>query len=355
MATIAVGTDKIRTPSQDNADLQKFCEALRNAGHTVTNVGRGPNSVQGHMLQSKNACDIMIQIAGGLCIGTLGDFISMIKRGGYHAKKGAIVYNMVANDLNAKTWIAEKAWDWYYSMSVVTPYVGKTLPQVYSENSDVLVGFADGENIDEVIKNFLAVLGGKSSGEGEGIGGGSSILELIKQVCSDWDYQGVELQLNGDTLSVRRTNPKTAKPLTTSSIVNNSVSVSDYDSNTPNKNGSVVDKYLADRFGEIIVDEGLEDSDKEQILQIAQRGHNHSIDLKTILNADYNTGNWVSLTLKELGMENRKYYVSKASYQEDRMQTLTLEPAPPSIYVEATEVAEDDATTDEDLEDVEDV
>ena len=193
--------------------------------------------------------------------------------------------------------------------------------------------------------------GTNSDANGGGVGGGSSILDLIKQVCSDWDYQGVELQLNGDTFSVKRTNPKSAKNLTKSSIVNNSVSMTDYDSNTPNKNGSASDKYLIDRFGEINVDEGLEDSDKEQILQIAQRGHNHSIDLKTVLNSDYNVGNWVSLTLDELGFEKRKYYISKASYQEEMVQQLTLEPAPPSIYVEVPEeVPEEEETTDAELE-----
>ena len=47
-------------------------------------------------------------------------------------KKGAIVYNMVANNLDAKTWKAGKAWDWYYSMSV--PY-GKDFTSRYTRKT----------------------------------------------------------------------------------------------------------------------------------------------------------------------------------------------------------------------------
>jgi hypothetical protein len=348
MSTIKVASDNIRTYNKDKADLDKFCQALRDMGHNVTAVGVGPNGIQKHMLKKSNACDIMIQIAGGLCIGTLGDFIAGIKRGYYHAQKGAIVYNMVANNLNAKTWVAKKAWDWYYNMSTVTPYVGKTLPQVYKENSDVLVGFADGEHIDEVIKNFKSVLGGGSSDSGGGKqGGGSSVLDLIKQVCSDWDPLGPEIGINGDTLTVKRTNPKTATPLTTKQIVRNSISWNDYDSNTPNSFGGVKDKYLIDRFGEIPLEIEVSDSNKAQVLQVNQRGHNHSIDLKCIMNPDYVAGRWVNLTIPEMGIEARPYYISKNAYQEERVMSLTLESAPPSIYVDVAEETTEETTAEE--------
>jgi hypothetical protein len=232
--------------------------------------------------------------------------------------------------------------------------VGKTLPQVYKENSDVLVGFADGENIDEVIKNFKAVLGGGSSdNEGGKQGGGGSVLDLIKQVCSDWDPLGPEIGINGDTLTVKRTNPRTATPLTTQQIVRNSVSWNDYDSNTPNSFGSAKDKYLVDRFGEIPLELEVEDADKAQVLQVNQRGHNHSIDLKCIMNPDYVAGRWVNLTIPEMGITSRPYYISKNAYQEERVMSLTLESAPPSIYVDVAketseeEVAETEETTEE--------
>ena len=350
MATIKVSSDNIRNYSLDNADLNKFCQALRDKGHTVTSVGVHSNGIQSHMLKKSNACDIMIQIAGGLCIGTLGDFIAGIKRGYYYAKKGAIVYNMVANNLDAKTWKAGKAWDWYYSMSTVTPYVGKTLPQVYSENKDVLVGFADGKNIDEVIKNFIAVMGGGSSSSatsGNQQGGGGSVLDLIKQVCSDWDPLGVEINLDGDTVGIRRTNPNTAVPLSTNNIQKNSISVVDYDSNTPNTNGTAKDNFLINRFGEVPMEAEVDDANKAQVLQVAQRGHNHSIDLKCILGREYIAGNWVKLTIPELGITNRPYYISKSGNQEERVTSLTLESAPPSRYVEVQEMAAEEEVSED--------
>ena len=375
MANIHIGSDNITGYSSDKKRLATICDIVRKAGHEVTNAGVGDNAIQGHMENPKNKCDIMVQIAGGQCTGTFADFEwgTAIKGewgrdgdGYYHARKYCFPMYTAAWDnyakYNPKTYkLPENAWDDSFSnVACLQPIkrriTGKTWQQICTE-FERCVGFIEGKSAEELGNGFVKLLNGGKGGTtnnanaGSGVGGGSSILDLIKQVCSDWDYQGVELQLNGDTFSVKRTNPKSAKPLTTSNIVNNSVSMTDYDSNTPNKNGTATDKYLIGRFGEILVDEGLEDADKEQVLQVAQRGHNHQIDLKTVLNSDYNVGNWVSLTLDELGMENRKYYISKASYQEDRVQQLTLEPAPPSIYVEVPEeVPAEDEITDAELE-----
>ena len=349
MTTMHVAIDNIRTRSQDAADLQKFCDAMKSAGYEVSNCGVGPNKIQSYQLKKSHQCDIMIQIAGGLCTGTLGDFIAGIKRGYYYAKKGAIVYDMVANNLNAKTWKCVKAHDWYYSMSTVTPYLGKTLPQVYSENTDVLVGFADGKNIDEVINNFLKCLGKKGGGESGDTGGGaSSALDLLKQVCSDWDPYGVELGLVGDTVTVARTKPSTAQPLTTNNIAMNSVNYVDYDHNTPNSYGGVKDQALINRFGEIPFELEIDDPDKATILRVAQRGHGHSIDMNVYINPNYVAGKWVNLTIPELGIDKKPYYISKSNYQDERLMNLTLECAPPSIYVEPEpEVEEDETATEE--------
>ena len=348
MANIHVATDRIRSASQDLADLDYFCTKVRAAGHEVTNVGRGPNNIQSHMLSSSNACDVMVQIGGGLCLGTFVDFLRMTKSGAYHAKKAIIVYNMVANNLNAKTWITCRAHDDNFSpQSHIAPYVGSTLPKLYSENSEYMLGFVDGKNIEEVTTNFLKLLNGGSTDGGDTGGGGGSILELIKQACSGWRHYGPELILEGDTLTIRRTNPDTAKPMTSANILANSVSVTDYDSNTPNVNGSAKDQYLIDRFGQISVDDAVEDSNQKQILQVAQRGHNHSIDLKTIINPNFRVGNWVTLDLPDLNYSKRKYYITKSEYSEERVTGLTLEPAPPDIYVELEKVVDDETMTDE--------
>ena len=346
MTTVAIASDRIRGSSQDLADLKKFCSAFESHGYTVKNLGRGPNRVQGHLLS--NHYDVMIQIAGGLCTGTLGDFIAGIKKGYYHAKKGAIVYNMVANNLNPPTWKAVKSHDWGgLSMSVVTPYVGKTLPQIYSENKDVLTKFAWGKSIDEVIKMYFD--GSEESSEGSKIAQGNSILELIKQVMSDNDHLGVDMDLKGDTMSIKRTQPNSGVPLGENRIINNSVTFTDYDPQTPNTFNSAKDKYLVDRFGEVPIEasQTVEKIDEAQVLQVAERGHGHSIELKCVIGADYVAGKWVHLNLPSLGISNRPYFISKYSYDEDLTPTLTLEAAPPSIYTEApAEVEEEDENTE---------
>ena len=110
---------------------------------------------------------------------------------------------------------------------------------------------------------------------------------------------------------------------------------------------------MIDRFGEIPLELEVEDADKAQVLQVNQRGHNHSIDLKCIMNPDYLAGRWVNLTIPELGINGRPYYISKNAYQDERQMSLTLESAPPSIYVDVAEapaeeeVAETEETTEE--------
>ena len=346
MTTVAVAIDNIRTRSQDKADLQKFISAMSAKGYDVKNAGVGPNQVQQYA--SRHTVDVMIQIAGGLCICTLGDFMKGIRSGYYHAKKGAIVFDMVANNLNPVTWKAVVSSDWYYSRSVCNPYLGKTLPQVYSENKDVLTKFAWGKTIDAVIKMYLDGSEGTSDTKG-GTPQGSSILELIKQVMSDNDHLGVDMDLHGDTLSIKRTQPSSGLPLGENRIINNSVTFTDYDPQTPNTFNSAKDKYLVDRFGEVPIEASQEVAkiDEAQVLQVAERGHGHSIELKCVIGADYVAGKWVQLNLPSLGITGRPYFISKYSYDEDLTPTLTLEPAPPSIYVEApAEVEEEEETTE---------
>lgn len=351
MTTVSVAIDHIRGSSQDHADLKKFCDALSNAGYTVNNVGRGPNRVQQHMLSHHS--DIMIQVAGGLCVCTLGDFIAGIKRGYYHAKKGAIVFYMVANNLDARTWKSVRAHDWGGSTAVCKNLFGKTLPTIYSENSDVLTKFATGKTMDELIKSYLEGQS-TSSDSGEGKAQGSSILELIKQVLSDNDHYGIDMDLKGEKVCIKKTQPKSGVPLGENRIINNSVAFTDYNPDTPNKYGSEKDQYLIDRFGEVPLetDAQIQPIDESQVLQVAKRKHGHSIELKCLVGADYVVGKWVQLNLPSLGIENRPYYISKLSGDEDLVTSLTLEDAPPSIYVDVSE-AEAEEETEENTEDTE--
>ena len=58
-------------------------------------------------------------------------------------------------------------------------------------------------------------------------------------------------------------------------------------------------------------------------------------------------GNWVELSLEELGFNKRKYYITKSNYDEEYVNTLTLEPGPPSRYVEVQQVAEETTNAEE--------
>jgi len=365
MSTIYVAIDRITSSSADLAILNSFCEKVKAAGHNVTNCGRGPNNIQRTM--RGKSCDIMVQIAGGQCPGTFADFHWGTRPGGYyHASKYCFPmctgsWSNYAKYDPKKYKLPAKAWDDGFSGGLdKSKIVGRTWQEISNDKTNFprCVGFVEGKNADDLAKGFIALLNGGStsstgSGTGSQQGGGGSVLDLIKQVCSDWDPLGPEIGINGDTLTVKRTNPRTATPLTTQQIVRNSLTFNDYDSNTPNSFGGVKDKYLVDRFGEIPLELEVQDADKAQVLQVNQRGHNHSIDLKCIMSPDYVAGRWVNLTIPELGITNRPYYISKTAYQEERVMSLTLESAPPSIYVDVPEetseeeVAETDETTEE--------
>ena len=89
MASVRVAIDNIQGTSSDKKTLESFAENLRQAGHTVTTHGIGPNKIQKIMLSKSNSCDLMIQVAGGKCLGTLVDFYQGIKRGYYHVQDRA--------------------------------------------------------------------------------------------------------------------------------------------------------------------------------------------------------------------------------------------------------------------------
>ena len=347
MASIRVAIDNIQGKSADKKTLNTFAEKLRAAGHTVTTHGVGPNQIQHIMQEKSNKCDVMIQIAGGKCLGTLVDFYMGLNKY-YYASAGGFAY-FKCWDAN---WKAHRAGDDGFSKeSNIAPYKGKTLPEIYSiMNQNKKLAYGYGTTAEECAKTWLSNYGG---GNGEATtdtksGGGSSLLDIIKQICTDWNKYGVEATLTGDTVNIKRTNPNTAKPLTERQIVNNSVSFTDYDNSTPNTYGKVKDHYLYDRFGQIPLDEEeVQSVWEDQVLQMSQRNHGHSIDLKCILNPDFVEGKWVKLTLPRYNIENRPYYISKLGYSEERTMSLTLEPGPPELYQELQEVVEESTTEEE--------
>lgn len=353
MATIRIAIDNCYGKSADAQVLASAAEKLRAAGHTVTTHGVGPNRIQQTMLSSSNKCDIMIQIGGGRCLGTLVDFYTGLGRY-YHADAGGFMYYKCWKP----EWKACRAHDDRFSSSAsLAPYVGKTLPEIYKimrEKKKMYYG--GGDTADEIVKTFLANMGGSTASSTTNNatptgGGGSNVMEAIKRVLSDIDPYGIDMSLTGDTLSISGTDPSTATPLNEKMIINNSVNFTDYDASTPNVNAKVEDNFLMTRYGRIPVETEIK-GNEEKILLNAQRGHGHQIDLKALTSMNLQVGNWVELSLDELGINKRKYYITKSNYDEEYVNTLTLEPGPPSRYVEVQQVAEE-TTNAEDGEETE--
>ncbi|RAP44349.1 MAG: hypothetical protein BZ136_08975 [Methanosphaera sp. rholeuAM74] len=166
-----VAIDNIHGSSADSALLKEVCSLIQQAGHEVHNHGVGPNKIQRTMLSSSNQCDVMIQIAGGMCIGTLADFMNGIKRGFYHAKKGAIIYYTKGwTKYDVRTWKATRAHDDNFSpQSSIAPYLGKTLPEIYSANQDILMPLAYGTTAQELVNMLL-----------NGASGSGSTVEIVE-------------------------------------------------------------------------------------------------------------------------------------------------------------------------------
>lgn len=361
MVNIHVGTDDIGSYNADMESLNAFIKKMRDGGHEVTGAGRGDSAIQNHMRSSSNKCDIMIQLAGGMCPGTFGDF-SWGCRGGkdcnpgyYHADKFAIlidtrVWHNYAKYDPKKYKLPESAWDDSFSQGKIdkSKMMGRTWQEISNDKTNFprCAGFAEGKGGAEIADAFLKVLNGGSSTTDatKQQNAGGSIIDYIKQVCSDLDPYGVELEMVGDTVKIHKSRLNTAKLLNEARVITNSISYTDYQSNTPNVNGSAEDKYLVNRFGKIPLEATVQ-GDEAQVLQIAQRGRGHSLDLKCILSKDYQAGSWVKLNIPTMNIEDRLYYVSKLSYDDELTCTLTLERGPPSLYVEVMEMAEE--TTEE--------
>ena len=354
MASIRLAIDWIYGQASDSKLAKKVVELLCNAGHDAVYVGWGPNKIQEYMRSSSHACDIMIQIGGGKCFGTLGDFYYGTQINGYyHAKGFAFLYY----NCWSETWPCHREPRDTFSWSLdLTRWEGKTLPWTFNDMKNTLgkkAYYGYGNSAEELVKTFLANLGGSSSSSTDSKDNqqsqGNSILDLIKQVLTDIDPYGAELTLTGDTVNIRKTRIDDATILDDSSIVNNTESSTDWDISTPNKYRGVEFKALSKWFGliEISEEEIPPGDDDDLVLRLAQRGHNHSVDLKCLMNPDHMEGKWIKLTNKKLGIEDWYYYITKTSYEEDRIMSVTLEPGPPIRQIEVVEETVDEEVTDD--------
>lgn len=351
-----IGIDNIHGYSSDKALLAEFCKLVEAKGHTVTNVGVGPSAVQNYAL--RHSADVMVQIAGGMCVGTLSDFCYGMKQGYYKAKKGCIpFYTKGWTKYNPETYKPSGgAWDDNFSSGLprswFSQFLNITFPEMYTKFSQYLLPFSHGKSAQEMADKMLSSgsTGGTTGATGGGGGGGQTGFDLIKQVITPWDKYGVALELNGSTLHVYRATTKNAPLLTEDVVVNDSISITDYASQTPNyiSDGKNVLKndFLIQRFGKIEPEEAPKNKGKvwlQDMYQVAQRDSGHTIDMKVLFDPKLKEGMYVHLKMPTFDLDGY-YYISKTSVEEEQAMSITLDPAPPSRYQEVTETTVDTGT-----------
>lgn len=342
---IAVAIDNCYGYTSDINTLNKVAELLRAKGHNVTTYGRGPNKIQSAMYYTgKNRADVMIQIVCGRCIGTLVDFYKGTGRY-YNAPKGAFMYYKCWSS----TWKAVRAHDDTFSrQSDIQPYLGKTLPEVFTIMKDKC-SYGYGNNAEEMVTTWLNNFNGTgnntnntststTSSDSENGPTKRKLKDMYFEVIQDLNSQGVEMFQDGNMITIRKTRIDNYIEIHESDIFADSVTISRYDPFTPNvfvdkKGQELRDEFLINQVGEIKMEV---DEINNLTIPLNQRGHGHSIDMKVISNPNCLPGRWVKLFLPTFGIEERMYYITKASYVEKGFYNITLEPGPPKRILETT-------------------
>jgi len=336
MSKIVIATDNIDNYTKDNTRAQKVVELLKAKGHTVTYAGVGANKVQ--RAAQNGSYDIMIQIVGGKCLGTLVDFNLGITRGYYKVKQAGFMYY---NCWDAN-WKAVKAHDDTFSRSSdISGYIGKTLPEIFKTMGGKLF-YGYGNDVESLVNTFINNWMGNTSdstSSADFVQSGTAALDKIKEVTNEWDEEGIVYQLDGDTFMVSKANPEIYSVMNDNMILSNSITFTDYEPSTPNtlsRGGEVLqDNTLVERFG-VIAAEDYPNVSMNHALQINKRDKGHSIELKCLISPYYQAGNWVKLTCADLGLKNELYYITKASLDGSIYMSVTLVPFVPSKYQELT-------------------
>ena len=254
----------------ENSRINALVEALKKNGHTATNGGVGPNTIQSHGQSSSSNGQIGVFICGGVDIQVFWDFVQGIGRY-YHYKRFIYVYasDTATTDKwltcnGAKNTPTVKAWDDNYSGGQGDA-IGKTVHQYCSEHKDK-IWYACGPmgcSFDDVIKNFLNGEGaGDDSSDSGGKSTGGTIKEAIQKLLTHWDGE-VECYIRGDEVHINKIREPEKYHIGILqegvNVFSESVSLTDVNSNTPNIlevewTGGIIemrDENAIKRFGEI--------------------------------------------------------------------------------------------------------
>lgn len=349
---IIVGTDNNYGVTVDRECANAFISKVEAAGHKCTYVGRGPNVVQAYA--QTHECDIMVQIAAGKCLGTFADFVNGCRGTNYKAEKFSIPY--WKNEESVMTWKAHRSSDDNFSWGMdLSNYIGKTLPTLYEEYKDVAI-FSHGNTGEEMANMFLKNLGGGGTSDSNSTnsGGGSTALDLIKQVVSDWDDYGVTIALEGAKVKIGRATTRpvydkesyqvNAPIIKEDVVVNDTLTFTDWNPSTTNwvynKKGAFEIEGLVKRFGkkQKQVPENTsktcsEETWLEDMMTVSNRDSGRVVELTILPDPCVYVNSYVYLSLGSVGLYGF-YFVHRLSLTDEQSMQLTLERAPPSRYQE---------------------
>ena len=159
MSTFWIGSDRIN--GKEQSYIKTIANKLSSAGHSVKNLGVGPNVVQraGSSANAKGCIGVLI--AGGSDAGMYYDFVAGLKQGYYHYSEMWVVFASWAGS----DWISCKGLqtkklvrahdDNYSSASGLSHVVGKTASQYFSENSQY-IKYACGSNASALADTILS-------------------------------------------------------------------------------------------------------------------------------------------------------------------------------------------------------
>ena len=259
---------------KENKRIDALCNALKKAGHTATNGGVGPNTIQSHGQTSASKGQIGAFICGGVDIQVFWDFVQGIGSY-YHYKRFIYVYasDTATTDKwltcnGAKNTPTVKAHDDNYSGGRGDA-IGKTVDAYCNEHKDKIWYACGSKGCDfkEVIDNFLNGEGageGSSDSEGEKkADSGGTIKEALQSLLKHWDGE-VECYIRGDEVHINKIRDPEKYYIGVLqeglNVFVDSVKVTDVNTDIPNvlevewTDGVIVlkDENSIKRFGEIV-------------------------------------------------------------------------------------------------------
>jgi len=374
LSTYWVCSDNI--DGKENSRINALCSALKEKGHTASNGGVGPNTVQSKGLNSSSSGMIGVFIVGGSDAGMYTDFRDGLKRGYYHYKHMKVVF--ASETATTDKWITcnglantplVRAWDDNYSGSNIDA-VGQTAKAFFDANKQY-ISYACGKlgcSFQDVINNFFS--GSEDGSDSDDGGTASTLKEALKKAVSGWDGD-VEINIREDTVYVNKIHDPTETKLVINefeNVIYDSVTVTDLNPQTPNKiimdfQGTPLmlkDDLAIERFGEIPTEVQPDSFVKtyEDAVAYIQRVWNkirrddaRQVELKVNGSLDWKTGVWARVYLPSFFIDDYMY-ISRASADEDGSSNwltgLTLVDYPPSFgtFEEEEETSEEEEDTE---------